>query len=590
MSPPPILIQSPDSSTGWWAAPAAIEVRVADSLDRVLPLLAKVEAWAENGGWAVGFIGYEAGPAFEATLGMHTGETGVDRLPLAWFALCDRPLEVEPPRRRSIEPVDWRQALDRDDYIDRLATIHREIRRGNTYQVNFTVPLRTESPPGPRAWFAATYSRHPLACQALIEVPAVGGRGPWSIVSLSPELFFSLDGSSIHSRPMKGTRRSGRDASESARIAAELAASDKDHAENVMIVDMIRNDLGRVARPGSVCVPKLFEVEHHPTVLQMTSTVEARTNASLVDIFGALFPCASITGAPKIATSRIIADLEVQPRGVYTGAIGWVGPNSSGESRRARFGVAIRTAVIDHRQGIAEYGVGSGVVWDSEPEKEYQECLTKAVSISRSRTEYDLFETLLWEPSRGLVLAERHKQRLLASARHFGQPLDPKAVDAVLDEIESRGFESPQRLRIIVAPDGTIRVENTELDQLPTPLSVTFVDVDSDPDDPRLWHKTTAREIYDRALAAHPEVDDVLLINRNGEVTESTRANVVLRHDGRWLTPRREAGLLNGTLRAELLDEGVIEEATVTPAIVCEAAALYLVNSVRGWMPARIAG
>ncbi len=592
---PQILIQSPDSSTGWWRAPKPERLLIADSLDKVNPVLDEVDAWTQRDGWAVGFVTYEAGPAFEPALAVHSGSSEVDPLPLAWFALCEAPIETPAPTRQTIDPVAWEQVLERRGYVDKLATIHVQIAAGNTYQVNFTVPLRTGDSPDPEVWFGATFSRAPQACQAWIEVPAVGGRGPWSIVSLSPELFFELDGRMIRSRPMKGTSRPGRDLFESRDRAAALARSEKDRAENVMIVDMVRNDLGRIADTGSVEVPSLFKVEHHPTVLQMTSTVEAETDASLTEIFAALFPCASITGAPKIATSRIIADLELQPRGVYTGAIGWAGPG-----RRSRFGVAIRTAVVDHRHDIAEYGIGSGVVWDSDPELEYQECAAKAAIISRPRVEYELLETMLWEPSRGLVLAEAHKRRLLASARHFGQPLEEAAVDAALEdvgegpcappaarnaEIENERLNWPKRIRLIASPEREVVVETTDLEPLPSPLRVTFAELDVPADDPRLWHKTTARKIYERALADHPEADEVLLINSAGEVTEATRANLVLEVDGKWLTPRRQAGLLNGTLRSELLESGVIEEATVTPEMVRSSDALYLINSVRGWIP-----
>lgn len=585
MSAPQVLIQSPRSSTGWWSLGSPARILSAAELDGVVPLLAEVEVWADAGGWAAGFLAYEAGPAFDPALAVHPGSGRVEGLPLAWFALGAGPAEALPQKPVDAPAVEWTAAMTRADYLTKLETIRGEIEQGNTYQVNFTMPLTTDSPPDPDHWFAAARSSHPRACQALIRVPQLGGWGPWSIVCLSPELFFHLDGEAIWSRPMKGTAAPGRDLAETRQRAQQLATSEKDRAENVMIVDMVRNDLGRIAEPGSVEVPQLFEVERHPTVLQMISTVRAKTNAPLAEIFGALFPCASITGAPKIATSRIIAELEIQPRGLYTGAVGWVGPG-----RQARFGVAIRTAVVAHRQGLAEYGVGSGVVWDSDPESEYRECLAKAEIVSRPVPRYELLETMLWEPSRRLVLADAHKHRLLASTLHFGRCLDSAAVDAAFEDVARKGFATPQRVRLTTSPNGEIAVETTDLEPLPNPLQVTFADLDADSDDPRLWHKTTARAIYGQALAAHPDADDVLLVNRDGLVTESTIANLVLNLDGRWLTPRRESGLLDGTLRAELLDAGVIEEAAVTPEVVRTADRIYLINSVRGWMRTELVG
>ncbi len=582
MRDPRIILQSPASTSGWWDFSDVVEMVAATSVEKIEPLLSRVSEWVDRGGWAAGILSYEAAPAFEPTFA--TLGPAADGPPLAWFALVRRPREVTLPVGKAVQLPNWRAKVAKADYLAKIEEIHRQIALGNTYQVNITVPLQASNPPDPWSWFLASLSSHRRSCQAFIEIPDPARHRPWSIISLSPELFFRLDGKRIWSRPMKGTARPGRDLDETMASARQLASSEKNRAENVMIVDMVRNDLGRIAEPGSVEVPEIFQIEHHPTVLQMTSTVSALTDATLEKIFSALFPCASITGAPKISTATVISALEVQPRGIYTGAIGWVGPN-----RQARFGVAIRTAVVDGERQTAEYSVGGGVVWDSVAEDEFAECATKARIVSRPQPSYQLLETLLWEPTRGAVLASQHRRRLKDSARHFGVEVDTSVLSQEIEAlVDDKRPSTAFPVRITAEPNQPIRASRTDLGPNPDRSVVCFATLDVSIDDPRVWHKTTSREPYQHALGSQPGVDDVLLINRDGEVTESTIANLVLFLDGKWLTPRRVAGCLNGTLRSMLLQAGVIEEAQVTPSMVRKAQRLYLINSVRGWIPTRL--
>ncbi|MHB8078722.1 MAG: aminodeoxychorismate synthase component I, partial [Candidatus Krumholzibacteriia bacterium] len=344
----------------------------------------EVAAQTERRRVAAGFVAYEAAPAFDAALAVRPPDVSGPaaagpgpRPPAAWFGFYDAArLERRPPgvRRTAVWRVGpWRPSLTAAAHAAAVARVKGHIAAGDTYQVNLTFRLRSDLRGDPWAFCRALQRRQPSGCGAYLDT------GEDVVASASPELFFRLDGERIVTRPMKGTSPRGGDAAHDRRLAARLRASAKERAENVMIVDMMRNDLGRIARPGSVVVERLLAVERYPTVLQMTSTVAARTVASLPDLFAALFPCASVTGAPKPRTMAIIADLEPTPRGIYTGAVGCALPG-----RRAQFNVAIRTVHLAAATGAAEYGVGGGIVWDSTAAAEYAECLAKAAVLRRA--------------------------------------------------------------------------------------------------------------------------------------------------------------------------------------------------------------
>jgi para-aminobenzoate synthetase/4-amino-4-deoxychorismate lyase len=376
---------------------------------------------------------------------------------------------------------------------------------------------------------------------------------------------------------MKGTRPRGRWPEEDEALAAQLPASPKERAENLMIVDLLRNDAGRVAVPGSVRVERMFEVERYDTVHQMTSTIRARTRPgiTLSGLFGALFPCGSVTGAPKVRTMEIIRDLETAPRGVYCGAIGMASPGE------AMFSVAIRTVVVDRAAGTAQLGVGSGVTWDARADEEYRECLGKAAFAHGDvPRDFDLIETLRWDPGTGFFLLDGHLWRLEQSARRFGFAYDRRSAVEALQRVSA---SEPLRVRMTLARDGTVQVG---LAPLPLERRLPRVGVAADPvdsRDPLLFHKTTRRELYDTRRASREDCDDVLLVNERGELTESTIANLVVGLGGELVTPPLSSGLLPGVFRAELLRRGEITERTLTPGDLRAADGVWLVSSVRQW-------
>ena len=445
--------------------------------------------------------------------------------------------------------------------------------RGHTYQVNHTFPLRASFTGDPWVFFLDLAAAQQGQYAAFIDT------GPLAICSASPELFFHLDGDRLTARPMKGTAPRGRTLAEDERRIAELRRSEKNRAENLMIVDMIRNDLGQIAEIGSVAVPRLFEVERYPTLLQMTSTVTARTQASVAEILAHIFPCASITGAPKVRTMEIIRELEPQPRGIYTGAIGFIAPG-----RRAQFNVAIRTVLIDRERQQASYGVGSGLVWDSDAATEYAECVLKARVLTERRPSFQLLEALLWEPDSGYFLLAAHLERLANTAVYFQVPLDRPAIEAYLTE-QARTLTEPGKIRLRVALDGRFTVEVESLARGARPRS-TRVGLAREPVDSNtiwLYHKTTRREMYAAARASRPDCDEVILWNERGELTEASTANLVLDLDGAWVTPPVTSGLLAGTFREWLLATGQIREQVLTRVDLRQARRIALVNSVRRW-------
>ena len=547
---------------------------VAHDIHEVLPALRELEEAVSAGAYAAGFLTYEAAAAFDLAV----YERSSDGLPLLWFGIYpDRQRVTLPPSVPGRYEVGaWQAALGQRAYTQIVHRIKAHIANGDTYQVNYTMPLRATFSGEAWALFCDLATAQQAGHVAYVDL------GRFAICSASPELFFVREGRQIVSRPMKGTARRGRTSAEDEAAAAELQASEKNRAENVMIVDMIRNDLGRIAATGSVRVPALFEVEHYPTLLQMTSTVTADTEATAVELLQAMFPCASITGAPKVRTMQIIRELEQGPRGVYTGSIGYFGPG-----QQAAFNVAIRTVLVDRQDGRAAYHVGSGIVWDSDPAQEYAECLLKAEVLLRRRPPFELLETMRWSAEEGYALLDPHLARLTGSAAYFGFVYEESAVRRELEAL-AQGFRGPQRVRLLLGQSGAIAMESAPLPEqrAARPLRITLARTAISADNIWLYHKTTQRAVYDEALAGRPGYDDVLMWNEEQMLTEATKANIVLQIDGRLLTPPVSAGLLPGTLRQVLLAQGIIETAPLTIADLARCEALFLINSVRGWQAA----
>ena len=547
-----------------------VEVLCAHALEQVVPCVSRVEAAVADGLHAAGFIAYEAAPAFNSDLRTHAPGP----LPLVWFGLFQQRTETGPCCQTaapfSVGP--WSAEVGEVDYLDAIRRIRELIAAGDTYQVNYTFPMQAVFKGDALSWFRRLERAQRADYAAFIDA------APFTILSASPELFFRLEGDTLETRPMKGTRPRGRWFDEDRRLAAELAASEKDRAENVMIVDLLRNDMGRISDTGSVHVASLFDVERYETVWQMTSTIRSKTSAPLPEILAALFPSGSVTGAPKVRTMQIIHDLEPAPRGVYCGAVGWYSPG-----RRAEFNVAIRTVAIDQNEGTARYHIGSGITWGSSAEAEYDECLIKAAVLAEDRPEFQLLESLLFNGK--YVLLDEHLARLARSAEYFGFEVHLGAVRAALLDQAATFKDGPLKVRLLAARDGTHRIEAGPATP-GTPVRLGFAAEPVDDRDVFLYHKTTHRAVYERARASRPDCDDVLLWNARGEVTETTTANVVLDIDGWLWTPPVAAGLLAGTMRASLLADGTIQERVLTKADIARAASVRLINSVRQWVDA----
>jgi para-aminobenzoate synthetase/4-amino-4-deoxychorismate lyase len=567
-------------SGGWLRLAEPRELIVARTLDAVVPAIAAAERLACHHGLHVaGFVTYEAAPALDASL--DTRSPGW--LPLAWFGAFAAAIPVAPPATRDLPATpDWVPSIDAHAYRRALDEIHRLIGAGDTYQVNFTYRLRATLD---ASWtrdlelpFAALVDRQPDALGALIETDR------WAILCASHELFFDRDGRHITSRPMKGTAARGADREEDRSRAAWLAASVKNRAENLMITDMVRNDLGRVAAIGSVHTTALFELERYPTLWQMTSTVEADTDADLTGTLRALFPAASITGAPKRRAMQIIRDLEAGPRQIYTGTIGYLRPDGS-----AQFNVAIRTVLVDKSTATAEYGVGGGIVWDSDPDEEYAESRTKTLILNNRIPDFRLLETLRWTPAEGYLRLEPHLQRLAEAADYFGYPFDRARVLQAMTTAARSFPVTPRRIRLLLDRNGRPTIEDAELKPLPTEYRVALAPAPLPVEhDPFVRHKTTHRDIYERARLQVSGVDDVLLWNTRGELTESTIANLLMELDGEWVTPPVTSGLLAGVGRRELLASGHVRERVVLASDLSRCTGLALVNDLRGRWPVRL--
>jgi para-aminobenzoate synthetase/4-amino-4-deoxychorismate lyase len=554
----------------WCFFQEPVEVMTTATVVEVLPLLHQVQKKVETDHcYAVGFVSYEAAPAFDP----HFQVMPAGNFPLAWFALYPSPQLVRlPPVKPSPSSLLWSPSISPQEYEAAFRRIKDYISQGLTYQVNYSFRLRTQLRQDPWTFFLQMNQAQAGKYGAYLQLEE------WSICCASPELFFHLRKDQISCRPMKGTIGRGLGSSQDFLLQQKLRNSQKDQAENLMIVDMIRNDLGQISKVGSIRVNPLFQVERYPTLWQMTSTIQSTTDENWIKVLQALFPCASITGAPKISTMRIISQLESDPRKIYTGTIGLITPEQN-----CQFNVAIRTVLYDKKLGIAEYGVGGGIVWDSQVSDEYGECHVKAQVLTHESPDFSLLETLLWSPEEGFFLLDLHLQRLKSSAEYFSIPLSLNAVIDILQREVDEFADLSQKVRILVTKQAQIEIEKSILSPQNRAI-LNPVCLHHDPVNSRdvfLYHKTTNRGIYRQAQQCYPEYADVLLWNEKGELTEFCNANLVIQLQGSWYTPPVTCGLLPGTYRTWLMQQGQLQERVLRLESLQHAERVFSINSVR---------
>ena len=533
-----------------------------------------------SGHHLAGYFSYELGYVLEPCLmGLLPGDRA---LPLLWFGqFDDPPTQLDgaaaqwPSERVYATPLtfEW----DRETYRSRLDAVMEAICRGDTYQVNLSMRARFRLTGNPRALYGQ------LRVNAEATHGAFVDDGERQLLSFSPELFFALDAQGrMTARPMKGTARRDPDKIVDRALRDELHASLKNRAENLMIVDLIRNDLGRLAKTGSVEVSQLFTVETYPTVHQMTSTVQATISpaCSISAILQALFPCGSVTGAPKIRSMQIIRDLEDSPRGAYCGSIGMFAPDGS-----AHFNVAIRTLTITGSDG--ELGIGGAVVSDSQADQEYDECLLKARFYEATRRPLALLETMAYRAGTWPRL-HGHLQRMRNSADTLGIPFEPSLAAQSLEDAVASGGGAEYQVRLRLHEDGSLCADTAALPRCVERWQFIVSGHRVDSENPLSRHKTDWREVFqqEHARATARGADEVIFLNERGEISEGSRTNVFIERDGRLFTPPLSSGALAGCLRAELLASGRCEEAVLTIVDLRRADRVFLGNSLRGLIPA----
>ncbi|MFC7411729.1 aminodeoxychorismate synthase component I [Hydrogenophaga atypica] len=576
---------------------------IACALDEVISVIEQADALARAGAWCVGHISYEAAPAFERAFEQVCPRTSerVFQSPsspaadgaFARFYVYDKPLNQQAAKQawcvgeNATAAVGWDDGPRRPEFDHAFDAIQQAITDGELYQVNLTTRQTGTFQGDPLALFDRLRAAQPNAYSAYIaDMDADQGTDANSggtILSVSPELFFDWRDNRLLCSPMKGTAPRGHTAERDEVLRQKLLASPKERAENVMIVDLLRNDMSRVAEPHSVKVRDLFQVQAWPTVWQLTSDIEARTRngTSLVDVLRALFPCGSVTGAPKLRAMTHIAALEPQARGVYCGAIGVLQPGGA-----ATFNVPIRTLVLRGNQ--IHYGVGSGITSDATANEEWAEWRHKRAFAERASQPFELLETL--RLSQGtLIHLEQHLARMRTSAAHFGFFWDDKALQQALRDLLDGHPVGEWRVRLLSHRNGQVQAQAFPLEASPVEVTVQLATrhaVGCDGDFFR--HKTTRRAHYDAFAPTTPGVFDTLLWNEQGQLTEFTRGNVALKVAGQWLTPPLSCGLLPGVGRGQLLKKGELREAVLTKEDLHQAQAIAFFNSLRGWLNAKL--
>ena len=572
-------------------------------------VLDTMQAALARGEYAVTLCSYELG---EQLLGIAATAPAAPLAQVLLFRRCELKTAAEVgdwlaahsfPIERPAGIANVRANVDQPAFDAALARIHAYIEAGDTYQVNYTMRLRFDAFGAIHALYARLRARQPVPYGALVQLDDGS-----AVLSLSPELFVRHAGGLLTARPMKGTAPAAQQADENAERARALAADPKNRAENLMIVDLLRNDIARVAITGSVQVPALFDVQRYGSVLQMTSTITAtlRTDATLAQVFEALYPCGSITGAPKRRAMEIIRELEPDPRGIYTGAIGWFDPAPANTVGDFCLAVPIRTLALsapDAATGVAqgELGVGAGIVYDSASGDEYDECRLKARFMTGLANSFEIFETMYVTPTEGVRHRARHLQRMAASARYFGFAWDDKAANAYLDAACAMLADEAQhglapvaafRLRLALAQSGAFTVQHAPLAPLQQPVRLLLAPDTTEAGDLFLRHKTSVRTRYDNAWrdAEAQGAFDTLFFNQRGELTEGGRSSVFVKVDGKWLTPALHCGVLPGVMRGVLLDDPAWQagEAVITREMLARAEELMVCNALRGALKATL--
>lgn len=560
---------------------------VAHRLEDVRPALQRLREGLRAGHHVAGFLAYEAGyaldPALEPDFRACDG-------PFLCFGLFKAPQLLDARARDALlegqGSASWlppRPRMSQEAYGEAVRTVREQLFAGDYYQANLTFGCDVDVAGAMPALYGALRRR---------------GGGAWggicvhdegALASFSPEQFFKLDKGKLSALPMKGTAPRHADPAADAAEARTLAADEKQRAENLMIVDLLRNDLARVARTGSVEVPRLFDIEHYPTVHQMVSEVTAtlRSGFDAIDVLETIFPCGSVTGAPKIAAMHALRQLEPEPRGAYTGSMGWIEPpRADGSAGNAAFNVLIRTIETVSGRPQARLGLGSGLVVDSQSDAEWAECLLKGAFVTETASNFDLIETMRFDPKDGIIALEPHLERMKSSAEELGFPFDRHGAR---NELQAATFAQshPARVRLLLSPAGSLAISVSPIESLgEEPIAVELKPLGVPKDDFRLRHKTTDRDFYD-APRKQSRAADVVFVNEDGHVTETSRANIFVQRGQKLVTPPLSAGLFPGVLRQQLLDEGKAEEGVLVAGDLGQG--FYVGSSLRGLVRARLA-
>lgn len=587
------------------------EIIIAHSLEDIPSAFKNISRALEQGHFVAGYMTYELGLAFEEKLTPQLGKK-LEQLtnelnPLLWFGVFKEKLDVskddieswlEEQQESVLKNSKLKVSVDEtfESYKEKFAKVKANIKSGDIYQLNLTFKGRVENISEPLALYEKMRRTQPVEYASLIVTEDK------TILSASPELFIRCHDEEIETRPMKGTMKRGISITQDEEHSNFLKADEKSRAENLMIVDLMRNDFSRVSKIGSVEVSNLYHVETYPSLHQMVSVVKAKLkpDLSLFDQIKALYPAGSITGAPKIRAMELIEELEDTPRGVYTGAIGFFAPSND-----YTFNVAIRTIELD-RDGNGTIGIGSGLVYDSDAASEYAECLLKMQFLIKETPEFSLLETMVYSPKEGVVLLEEHLQRLEKSAAYFHYPFDKEKILDLLDMITRQasvnlGVLSNLRLRLLLHKNGNITITPTEIKIIAseTVWNITLAPEVMQSKNLFLYHKTTNRDFYDtprtfmqsRAVEEGSEkIDEVIFQNEKGEITEGSFTNIFVKIKGELITPSIESGLLPGTLRQSLIGQGKAKEKILTLKDLQSADEIYVGNSVRGLIKAKLIG